>query len=113
MQIGNMPPSYLLNWLVATGRPVVAYRGVGRLVCRHPPGGAAGEGATLAGPEVYPRVVLRRPGRYALSFSEVRGARQLAAAPYTLWLLPGRREFLLLEVPPLPPAGPECARSGP
>jgi hypothetical protein len=42
-------------------------------------------------------------GHYALSFSEIRGARRVDAEPYELWLLPGRREFLLIE-PPLPPA---------
>ena len=44
-------------------------------------------------------------GRYALSFSEVRGARRMDSEPYELWLLPGRREFFLIELPPLPPQG--------
>jgi 4-amino-4-deoxy-L-arabinose transferase-like glycosyltransferase len=41
-------------------------------------------------------------GRYALSFSELRGARRVDAEPYTLWLLPGQYAFFLLELPPLP-----------
>jgi 4-amino-4-deoxy-L-arabinose transferase-like glycosyltransferase len=41
-------------------------------------------------------------GHYALSFSPVRGARRLDTLPYSLWLQPGRREFLLVELPPLP-----------
>jgi hypothetical protein len=41
-------------------------------------------------------------GRYALSFSDVRGMRRLDAEPYDLWLSPGPREFLLLELQPLP-----------
>jgi hypothetical protein len=53
-------------------------------------------------------------GRYVLSFSELPGARRLDAEPYGLWLAPGRREFFLLEVPPLPaPAAPQRPRSGP
>jgi hypothetical protein len=42
-------------------------------------------------------------GRSVLSFSEVRGARRLDSEPYNLWLSPGRREFFLLAVLPLPP----------
>jgi hypothetical protein len=41
-------------------------------------------------------------GRYALSFADLAGARRVDAEPYTLWLWPGRHEFFLLEVPPLP-----------
>jgi hypothetical protein len=41
-------------------------------------------------------------GRYWLSFSELRGARRVDSEPYNLWLPPGRQEFYLLEVPPLP-----------
>jgi hypothetical protein len=51
-------------------------------------------------------------GRYVLSFAELRGGRRLDIEPYSLWLTPGRREFFLLEVPPLP-AGPQRPRSGP
>jgi hypothetical protein len=43
-------------------------------------------------------------GRYALSFAPVRGGRPVDSEPYELWLLPGRREFLLIEAPPLAPA---------
>jgi hypothetical protein len=45
-------------------------------------------------------------GHYALSFSDVRGARRLDSEPYEMWLQPGRHEFLLLELPPLPHEGP-------
>jgi len=41
-------------------------------------------------------------GQFALSFSEVRGARRLDAEPYSLWLAPGPRQFFLLELAPLP-----------
>jgi hypothetical protein len=51
-------------------------------------------------------------GRYALSFSELRGARRLDSEPYELWLLPGRREFFLLELPPLPQADAPAPRRG-
>jgi 4-amino-4-deoxy-L-arabinose transferase-like glycosyltransferase len=40
-------------------------------------------------------------GHYALSFAEVRGARRVDSEPYELWLQPGRREFLLIELPPV------------
>lgn len=40
-------------------------------------------------------------GRYCLSFSELKGARRLDAEPYSLWLVPGSRQFYLLELPPL------------
>lgn len=46
----------------------------------------------------YPHVT----GQYALSFSRLPrlpGARPLDAEPYTLWLNPGKREFLLLKWP--------------
>jgi hypothetical protein len=55
-------------------------------------------------------------GHYALSFSEVRGARRLDGEPYEFWLLPGRREFLLIELPPLRPSAadaPARRREGP
>jgi hypothetical protein len=41
-------------------------------------------------------------GHYALSFSDLPGARRLDAEPYSLWLRPGKRRFLLLELQPLP-----------
>jgi hypothetical protein len=40
-------------------------------------------------------------GRYALSFSELKGARRVDSEPYVLWLLPGPRQFYLLELPPI------------
>ncbi len=40
-------------------------------------------------------------GRYALSFSEIQGTRRIDAEPYDVWLPPGRREFSLIEVPPI------------
>jgi hypothetical protein len=42
-------------------------------------------------------------GHYALSFSPVRGAKQMDSEAYELWLVPGRRQFLLISPPPLPP----------
>jgi 4-amino-4-deoxy-L-arabinose transferase-like glycosyltransferase len=42
-------------------------------------------------------------GHFALSFSPVRGSMQLDSEAYELWLMPGRRQFLLIEAPPLPP----------
>ncbi|HTU18135.1 MAG TPA: glycosyltransferase family 39 protein [Gemmataceae bacterium] len=42
-------------------------------------------------------------GRFVLSFSDVRGYRRLDAASYSMWLIPGRRQFYFLELPPLPP----------
>jgi hypothetical protein len=37
-------------------------------------------------------------GHYALSFSQLSGARTIDSEPYTLWLLPGKRRFFLLEL---------------
>jgi hypothetical protein len=42
-------------------------------------------------------------GHYALSFSELKGTKRLDAESYSLWLLPGRRQFFLLELRPLSP----------
>jgi hypothetical protein len=38
-------------------------------------------------------------GRYALSFSELKGTTTVDAEPYRLWLLPGPRRFYLLRLP--------------
>lgn len=63
-----------------------------------PPGPlAAREGLALAmSKTLFPYLT----GRYALSFSPLRGTRIRDAEPYRLWLLPGRREFVLLELVP-------------
>jgi hypothetical protein len=50
-------------------------------------------------------------GHYILSFSELRGTRRVDAEPYSLWLLPGRRQFYLLEQPPLPASPPQSRGS--
>jgi hypothetical protein len=42
-------------------------------------------------------------GRVALSFSELKGTRVLDSEPYSLWLVPGEHEFLLLGISQPPP----------
>ena len=39
-------------------------------------------------------------GRYALAFSQPPGTLRRDSEPYSLWLLPGRREFVLIEPEP-------------
>jgi 4-amino-4-deoxy-L-arabinose transferase-like glycosyltransferase len=55
----------------------------------------------------------RTSGHYILSFSELRGTRRVDTEPYSLWLLPGPRQFFLLEQPPLPATRPETRGSAP